>query len=197
MITYALTLQTIASFTGIATSTSMIIAYRQLRLASRNSQLSFEDALAREFRQVANRIPFAAVLGGEISDAEFKEALPAFYMYFDLSDEQVFQRRHGRVSDLTWANWAEGIRDTVSRPAFARALEHILAQRSDAFSDLRRFLDEGGDPEEWPRTLAEAVTATSRAAGLRRAAPGAGESERFGRIGGSHAERSSPAGAVS
>lgn len=161
MLTYALTLQTIASLTGIATSTSMIIAYRQLRLASRNSQLSFEDALAREFRQVASRIPFAALLGSEISEQELSDALPAFYMYFDLSDQQVFQRRHGRVSDLTWANWADGIRDTIGRPAFAKALHAILSRRPEAFSDLRQFLDApaGDDPEEWPRTLAQAVLA--------------------------------------
>lgn len=151
MITYATALQTIASLTGIATSTSMIIAYRQLRLASRNSQLSFEDALAREFRQVANRIPFTALLGGEISESELNEALPVFYMYFDLSDEQVFQRSHGRVSDLTWTNWAEGIRETMNKPAFAQALRKIIERRPEAFSDLRRFL--GGptdnDPERW------------------------------------------------
>lgn len=153
MDTYPLILQTIASLTGIATSTSMIIAYRQLRLASRNSQLSFEDALAREYRQVATRVPLGALLGDDLPGDQFAEVLPTFYWYFDLSNEQVFQRRHRRVSDLTWATWAEGIRATMRRPAFARAFMEITARRPEAFSDLRRFVGdlEGADPQDWIR----------------------------------------------
>lgn len=151
MDTYPLILQTVASLTGIATSTSMIIAYRQLRLASRNSQLSFEDALAREYRQVATRVPLRALLGDDLPGEEFSDVLPTFYWYFDLSNEQVFQRRHRRVSDLTWSTWAEGIRGTMRRPAFARAFAEITSRRPEAFSDLRRFINDvvAADPRDW------------------------------------------------
>jgi hypothetical protein len=151
MSTYTTILQTIASLTGIATSTSMFIAYRQLKLASRNSQLTFEDALAREFRQVATRVPLAALLGDDLASDKFSDVLPTFYWYFDLSDEQVFQRRFGRVSDVTWANWSAGIHATMRRPAFARAFAEITARMPEAFPDLRAFIAESPqtDPQGW------------------------------------------------
>lgn len=141
MLTYSLVLQTIASLTGIATSTSMIIAYRQLRLASRNSQLTFEDNLAREYRQLGGRVPLRAVLGEPLSEEEMSASLPSFFWYFDLSNEQAFLRRHGRVSDLTWETWAEGIRANMARPAFAQAWERITAAQPGLFAELRRFID--------------------------------------------------------
>ncbi|MBC7835719.1 MAG: hypothetical protein H7Y88_11560 [Phycisphaerales bacterium] len=151
MSTYTLILQTIASFTGVATSTSMIIAYRQLRLATRNSQMTFEDALAREYRQMANRVPVKALLGEGLDAAELSLLLPNFYWYFDLSNEQVFLRRHGRVSDLTWSNWADGIANNMGRPAFAQAWAEIQRRPTMAFADLRRFVADGfrADPIRW------------------------------------------------
>jgi hypothetical protein len=163
VLTYPLILQTIASFTGIATSTSMIIAYRQLRLATRNSQLTFEDALAREYRQVGNRVPFKAVLGQPLTDDEVTAELPNFYWYFDLSNQQVFLRRHQRIGDLTWTTWAEGIRTNLARPAFAAAWQRITAAQPHLFADLRRFIDRPHqDPARWAanakRPLAGFVT---------------------------------------
>ncbi|HYD02141.1 MAG TPA: hypothetical protein VEB22_13020 [Phycisphaerales bacterium] len=140
MITYPLILQTIASLTGIATSTSMIIAYRQLKLATRNSQLTFEDALAREYRQIGSRVPLRAVLGEDLSDAAIEAALPEFFWYFDLSNQQVFLRRNDRVSDLAWGVWAEGIRANMARPAFAKAWRTIAEAQPSLFADLRWFL---------------------------------------------------------
>ncbi|MFT3684361.1 MAG: hypothetical protein QM783_05440 [Phycisphaerales bacterium] len=163
MLTYPLVLQTIASFTGVATSTSMIIAYRQLKLATRNSQLTFEDAFAREYRQVGNRVPLKAVLGEPLSEDELAAALPEFFWYFDLSNQQVFLRRHQRVSDLTWSLWSEGIRANLARPAFAAAWERVVKDRASGdthFSELRRFIatqrEENAaavarDPAQWDR----------------------------------------------
>lgn len=151
MLTYTLILQTVASLTGIATSTSLIIAYRQFRLATRNGQTAFEDALAREYRQVAGRLPLKALLGEPLGDQELDAALPNFYWYFDLTNEQVFLRRHGRVSDFTWRNWAEGIDAHMSRPAFRRSWEQIQSAPVRPFTDLRRFIENGrrADPASW------------------------------------------------
>ena len=161
MSAYTLTLQTIASLTGIATSTSLIIAFRQWRLAARNSQLQFEDALAREYRQVANRLPVRALLGECLSADDLEDALPAFYWYFDLTNEQVFLRRHRRVSEQTWSSWADGIRRTMGRPAFAQAWLQIQRGPIGPFAELRRFAKSGftDDPARWGPITASAPTA--------------------------------------
>lgn len=151
MSAYTLTLQTIASLTGIATTTSLIIAYRQWRLAARNSQLSFEDALAREYRHVAHRVPIKALLGDGLNADELQDALPAFYWYFDLTNEQVFLRKHRRVSDTTWSSWSEGIRRQMGRPAFVQAWLQIQRGPIGPFAELRRFAKSGfaDDPAAW------------------------------------------------
>lgn len=152
MSAYTLTLQTIASLTGIATSTSLIIAYRQFRLAARNSQTAFEDALSREYRQVAGRLPLRALMGEELGDQEFDATLAHFYWYFDLTNEQVFLRRHGRVSDMTWRSWSSGIEANMSRPAFRRAWAEIDRSPVRPFAELRRLVrvEFDADPEDWP-----------------------------------------------
>lgn len=151
MTVYTLILQTIASLTGIATTTGLFIAYRQFRLATRQAQMTFEDALAREYRQVAHRLPVKALLGGELPSSQSGLALDEFYWYFDLTNEQVFLRRHGRVSDPAWGNWSEGIRENLRKPAFAVAWEEISRRAPGSFNDLRRLEAEGfgGDPRAW------------------------------------------------
>jgi hypothetical protein len=141
-ISYALVLQSIASLTGIATSTSMLIAYRQLRLATRNTQVTFEDALAREFRQVSMRMPLKALLGQPLDADEMEASLAAFYWYFDLTNEQLFLRRHGRISETVWRSWEEGIERAMRRPAFADAWRRITAGSDTTFAELRAFLVE-------------------------------------------------------
>ncbi|TVQ31441.1 MAG: hypothetical protein EA376_09405 [Phycisphaeraceae bacterium] len=181
MITYTLILQTVGSLTGVATSTSLIIAYRHLRLVNRNSQIAFEDALSREFRQVVNRLPLRALLGESLTDAELSASLTSFYWYFDLTNEQVFLRRHGRVSALTWRNWSEGVERTMRRPAFARAWSELDAGAVGVFNDLRRFVDEGfgADPIEWRSSRARGGSKDS--AGLSRSPVRTRQSVRLGR----------------
>jgi hypothetical protein len=156
MSTYPLILQTISSLTGIATTTSLIIAYRQWRLATRNTQTAFEDTMAREYRQVANRLPLKALLGQPLNEAERDAALPQFFWYFDLTNEQAFMRRHGRISDETWVLWREGILTTLERPAFADAWSVISAANPDAFRDLRALLDDA--PRTTPHNPGSSTT---------------------------------------
>ncbi len=148
---YKLILQTIASLTGIATTTGLFIAYRQFRLATRQSQTTFEDALSREYRQVAHRLPVRALLGDELPESRETLALDEFYWYFDLTNEQVFLRRTSRVTDATWASWRDGIATNLRKPAFAKAWEEVKRCAPDSFHELRRLEEASfrADPREW------------------------------------------------
>lgn len=149
--TYQIVLQTVASLTGIATTTGLFIAYRQFRLATRQSQTTFEDALAREYRQVAHRLPVRALLGDALPESREALALDEFYWYFDLTNEQVFLRRIGRVSDDAWRNWRDGIASNLRKPAFAKAWEEIGRRAPGSFTELRRLEAAGfrTDPRSW------------------------------------------------
>lgn len=148
---YKIVLQTVASLTGVATTTGLFIAYRQFRLATRQSQTTFEDALAREYRQVAHRLPVRALLGDELPESREALALDEFYWYFDLTNEQVFLRRTGRVTDATWSSWREGIATNLRKPAFARAWEEVKRRAPGSFRELRRLESSGfaEDPRRW------------------------------------------------
>jgi len=78
-------------------------------------------------------------------------ALDTFYHYVDLTNEQISLRMKGRVTRATWANWADGIRSNLSRPAFRAAWAEIARLAPDSFDDLRRLeaSDFRADPRSW------------------------------------------------
>ena len=66
------------------------------------ARTDFEDDLAREYRQLAREIPTKALLGEELTPKEHGYAFPLFFHYIDLSNEQIFLRKNGRISAQTW-----------------------------------------------------------------------------------------------
>jgi len=134
-----------------ATAIGVAVAAWQIWLSRRQAVTDFEDGLNREYRTLLEQIPLDALLGGELSDDEHNDALPAFFRYIDLSNEQVFLRMCGRVSKYTWQSWREGIRNNLNKPSFSRAWREIKDRAPDSFSELR-YLETGNytdDPNQW------------------------------------------------
>jgi hypothetical protein len=123
---------------GVFTAIAAIVAAWQLWHMQQQSTTSFEDALVREYRELASTLPLAALLGESISDDLHAAKLDEFYRYFDLCNSQVFLHDQGRISDATWAFWEQGIRSNLRRPAFARAWTEIASRANGDFSELRR-----------------------------------------------------------
>lgn len=134
--------------TLIAASTAIgvFIAGRQLFLSKRLAVTQFEDQFSTQYRELIRRVPVKALLGHRLSDDELREALPAFYHYFDLSNEQVFLREKGRIGDDTWEEWKVGIQQNLKRPAFLAAWSYIASQAPDSFDELRRIVPPGPTP---------------------------------------------------
>ncbi len=74
------------------TAAGIIVAAWQLIVTKRQAVTTFEDTIAREYRELANRLPTDALLGEELCEEKYKRAFDEFYHYFDLSNEQVFLR---------------------------------------------------------------------------------------------------------
>jgi hypothetical protein len=74
------------------------LAHRQLQTSSQIAQLQFEDALAKEYRELTNRLPTKVLLGSELEETEYPKAFDELFRYFDLSNEQVYLRQRGRIS---------------------------------------------------------------------------------------------------
>lgn len=128
----------------------VIFVLWQLRLTKNIAQLQFEDGLAREYRELASRIPTKAFLGASLSELQYKEAFDEFFRYIDLTNEQISLRERGRISKKVWVYWCSGIQANFHLPSFARAWAEVKA-RTQSFQELRRLESEGfaSDPRAW------------------------------------------------
>ena len=127
-----------------------MLALWQLWLTRAVAQLQFEDAMAREYRELCTTIPANVFLRGEISEDQSRETFDEFYRYIDLSNEQVSLRQSGRIGKRTWKNWCSGIQQNLDLPAFKRAWEEIKA-KTTSFKELRRLEESRftSDPKQW------------------------------------------------
>lgn len=140
----------VSAVANAVTALSVALAFWQLVLAKKVAQSQFEDALAKEYRELASRIPTKALLGRGLSLQEYDSAFDELYRYIDLSNEQVALRKNGRISKETWVNWSSGIKANLALPVFARAWKQIQVE-TDSFQELRRAHEEEFkvDPASW------------------------------------------------
>ena len=133
-------LQYLSGASSLATAVGVILAWWQLRATKQQAQSTFEDSLTSQYRRIVHDLPLAALLGEPLGTKELRDALPTFYRYFDLCNEQVFLRGKDRIRADTWVEWTEGIKQNFDRPAFSAAWSEIDARSDGSFDDLRRLL---------------------------------------------------------
>jgi hypothetical protein len=143
-----------AVVSAIANSISaiaVIFAMLQLLVTRRIAQMQFEDGLAKEYRELATRIPTKALIGAGLSPRQYEDTFDELFRYLDLSNEQISLRSRGRIRDQTWAQWSEGIHFNMKLPVFSRAWADVQQCAPTQFSELARFLSEdiGTDPKNW------------------------------------------------
>jgi len=135
----------------LAAAGGIFVAAWQLWRTKQQARTSFEDQLVREYRQLARKIPVAALLDQELQKDEFLEVRELIYNYIDLTNEQVFLRQIGRVSKETWQYWLDGIKSNFSRQIFDRVWTEVKAEVPESFQELRRLEKEAfaSDPKRW------------------------------------------------
>lgn len=137
-------LEVLSAFASIATALGVAVAAWQLWLAHKQSVTSFEDSLAKEYRELAAKLPTKALLGETLTDEEHAEYFDEFYRYFDLCNEQAFLHKNGRISEVTWTFWNDGIASNLGRPAFSRAWREVAARANNDFLELRALSPPAG-----------------------------------------------------
>lgn len=143
------------AISSAVTAVGVFLAWWQIRLARQLSRTQFEDTLAHQYRDIIKDIPVKALLGDTLDPKEQEEALPYFYRYIDLTNDQIFLRQQGRVGAATWENWRDGIKTLMSMPAFAEAWRQIRVKPTTKFDELRRLERDHyqGDPQDWVEEL--------------------------------------------
>lgn len=129
----------------------VLLVFFQIRLGKQHATTTFEDSMAKEYRELAAKIPTKAFLGEDLTEVEYKQTFDEFYHYIDLSNEEVFLRQRKRVTEKTWKYWLDGIKSNLSKPAFKRAWEEIKEKANGSFMELRRLEASGfkDDPHTW------------------------------------------------
>lgn len=122
-----------------ATAVGVFLAALQIRFSNKQSITNFEDAFAKEYRELASKLPTKAFLGEPLNCEEYLEHFDEMYHYFDLCNEQAFLHQIGRVSKQTWKFWLDGMSSNMRRPAFAKAWQEISSRSGGDFKELREL----------------------------------------------------------
>ena len=143
----------VSAVATVVAAGGVLLAYKQLVTTKEIFQLQFEDGLAKEYRELAGKLPPRALLGKPLSELEYKCAFDELFHYIDLSNEQVSLRRNNRIGTVVWESWCEGIKTNLAQPAFKRAWSEVKG-KSKSFQELRRLEREGyeTDPLLWKET---------------------------------------------
>jgi hypothetical protein len=143
----------LADLASLATAGGLVLVVVQLVLGRLQTRTALEDDLAREYRDIASRIPFAAFFDREDPRhplPPLDECLVEYVRYFDLSNQQVFLRMERRVSRKTWEMWSDGIEDNLRRDGFRDAWEYVRHHSGRSYNELASLYRHWNhDPAYW------------------------------------------------
>jgi len=117
----------------------VLLVLWQIWLTKKLATTQFEDSMAKEYRELAAKIPTKALFGADLTEEEYKEAFDEFYHYIDLSNEEAFLWERKRITKETWIYWFDGIKSNLSKPAFKRAWMEIKEKDNKSFQELRKL----------------------------------------------------------
>lgn len=137
-----------------ATAIGVCFAAWQIREGRKIAQNEFENNLDAQYRNLIQQIPADVLLEKEAADTKgnYREII---FNYLDLSNEQIYLRKQGRVSDSRWENWKDGIVDNLRIEAINKLWGEVKTQDKargkDTFSMLSKFETLGfkGNPQKW------------------------------------------------
>jgi signal transduction protein with GAF and PtsI domain len=136
----------IATATGVGIGAAQIwIGRRQERKSALQERAAFEQQFVERYRQVVARIPLKFLLDSAVYDADDEKARRAFYDYFELCEDELFQNSQSEtISPGAWAEWESGIRANFRRPAFRGAWDDLSAAASEQLDELRHWFEMHG-----------------------------------------------------
>ena len=144
-----------SAISAVVSVFGLLLVWRQLSLTKKITQLAFEDALEKEYRNLVTKIPTKALVDGDLDAEEYRETFDEFFRYFDLTNTQFILRKRNRIGLEAWNNWRLGIKFNFSLPAFNRAWAEVPIRIEDRaiefFSELRRLHTDKfvTDPRNW------------------------------------------------
>lgn len=155
-----MSLETLSTLAPIATFFGVLLAVRQLWLTKQQAITTFEDQLAAEYRQLARLIPVPVFMNEQPSSEESRNIREYIYNYIDLSNEQIFLRKIGRIRKNTWEYWQEGIKANLDRAMFKSLWNELKDKAPELFTELQELEKRNfvSDPFTWDRNILQIIT---------------------------------------
>lgn len=143
-------IEIVTLLSSLATTIGVFFAWFQIRKTAELHRTQFEDSLAKEYRDLIQKIPLKALLGEDLTEKEYKEAKPYLFHYINLTNDQIFLRSKNRISLEVWNDWQGGIKYNLSLPTFKKFWEEIKP-KIKSFEELRELEEEkfNTDPKQW------------------------------------------------
>lgn len=143
-------IEIIKLLSSLATTIGLFFAWFQIRRTAILHRTQFEDSLAKEYRDLIQRIPLKALLGENLTEKEYKDAKPYLFQYINLTNDQIFLRSKNRISEEVWNDWQGGIKYNLNLPTFKKFWEEIK-DKITSFEELRKLEKKGfdTDPKQW------------------------------------------------
>ena len=141
---------TIATAIGsVATAVGVIFGAWQIMLSKKQAQAEFEDNFDQQYRDLTMELPVDVLIGKEPKREELARVRELIYNYLDLTNEQVYLRAKGRISQHTWTSWCSGIKSHLERPAFRSVYNEI--KQDSSFTYLEKLVSKNYqiDPKFW------------------------------------------------
>jgi hypothetical protein len=133
---------------SIATAVGVLFVAWQIRLTKKQAQAEFEDSLDQQYRALSMLLPVDVLIGKHIEPVS-PEIRELIFNYLDLTNEQVYLRAKGRISELTWKSWCLGVSGHMSRPYFKEVYDEV--KEASGFTYLDRLIESEykSDPLFW------------------------------------------------
>jgi len=76
----------VSAFANVATAVGIFFAWWQIKNSKNLAITQFEDSMAKEYREIAQRLPTKALLGEQLEQEEYRDSLDDFFHYIDLTN---------------------------------------------------------------------------------------------------------------
>lgn len=138
----------IAAVASVIAALAACIAVFQIASINRQVHREFETQYLLRFWSLMDRRSVSLQVNGEMEE----EDLPVLLAYLDLTEDQIALRERGRVTDDTWAFWAEDMRRFCLTAPISKVLSSCV-QQTDYPRVRRLIIDSNYDPSQPRRFL--------------------------------------------
>lgn len=143
-----------------------ILTLHELKQQERVQKTQLENRLNEEYRENWREVDSELLLNPDYHESAVDGQLDlteseanAIYSYVDLTNQQIFLRRRGRIRKSRWKDWEQGIQTLIQHPPinaeWKRIKEKTDTEVGRDFDELRRLESPGEDfdtdPYYWDR----------------------------------------------